>query len=208
MPGAGARGRWRRPLLALAGLVLLWLGGLIWFAAGAGYTDDTPAHADGIVALTGGAGRVELALQLLAAGRADRLLISGVGRAATLAELVHRAGVDSSLAPQITLGRAALSTRGNAAETAEWVREHAIVSLIVVTSLYHMPRAMAEMARALPGIRLYAAPVSPPGGTPLRLLLAEYMKYLAARLGLSQFSGHEDLNESASGQPGPQRPSR
>lgn len=202
--------RRRRLLSGLLVLALLWLAGLAWFVAGAGYTDDAPAHADGIVALTGGAGRVELGLQLLAEGRADRLLISGVGRAATFAELAHRAGVPLSLAPRVTLGRAALSTRGNAAETAEWVQAHAIATLVVVTSLYHMPRAMAEMSRALPGITLYPAPVRPPGGAPLRLLLAEYTKYLAARLGLSQFSGHEDLEEpappGATPRPTPARP--
>lgn len=185
-----------RPLLsALAALVVLWLAGLAWFAAGAGFSAMAPAHADGIVALTGGAGRVELALRLLQEGRADRLLISGVGRAATFAELAHRAEVDAALAPRVTLGRAALSTRGNAAETAEWVRLRAITSLIVVTSYYHMPRAMAEMSRSLPDVRLYPMPVLPPGGVPLRLLVSEFNKFLAAEIGLSRFSGHDDLGE-------------
>ncbi|MBN8890836.1 MAG: YdcF family protein [Rhodospirillales bacterium] len=183
-----------RALPWLAGLALLWLGGLLWFAAASGGRGEAPAHTDGIVALTGGAGRVELALQLLEQGRADRLLISGVGRAATFAELAHRAGVDLALAPRVTLGRSALSTRGNAVETAAWARERAIGSLIVVTSYYHMPRAMAELSRTLPGVALHPMPVLPPGGAPLRLLVSEYTKFLAVELGLSRFSGHEDLS--------------
>ncbi len=184
-------------LLGLGVLVLLWLAGLGWFAASGGAVAALPAHADGIVVLTGGAGRVELGLKLLEQGRADRLLISGVGPAATFAELVHRAGVDPALAPRVTLGRAAHSTRGNAAETAEWANTWAISSLLVVTSYYHMPRAMAEMRRSLPGVALYPVPVVPPDGVPLRLLVAEYSKFLAAELGLSRFSGREDLSEPA-----------
>lgn len=203
---AAVTGWRRRALAALLAVVLVWGAGFVWFSSGAGFTDDVPAHADGIVALTGGAGRVELGLRLLAQGRADRLLISGVGRAATFAELAHRAGVPLTLAPQVTLGRAALSTRGNAAETAAWAQERAIRSLIVVTSFYHMPRAMAEMSRTLPDVVLYAMPVLPRGGVPLRLMLLEYTKFLAAELGLSRFSGREDVNEPAMPHLSPESP--
>ena len=73
-----------------------------------------PPHTDGIVALTGGAGRVELALHLLADGQADRLLLSGIGGGTDLATLGRLAGIDTApLADRITLGRYAASTRGN-----------------------------------------------------------------------------------------------
>jgi uncharacterized SAM-binding protein YcdF (DUF218 family) len=186
-------GHWpRRWLIGLGGLALLWLAGFGWFLVAGGLAGRLPAHADGIVALTGGAGRLELGLKLLEQGRADRLLISGVGKDATFAELVRLAGADPSLAPRVTLGRAARSTRGNAAETADWVRTWAISSLLVVTSFYHMPRAMAEMRRALPGVALYPVPVTPPGGAPLRLLVAEYTKFLAVELGLSRLAEHDE----------------
>ena len=55
---------------------------------------QAPAHTDGIVAFTGGPERVETALRLLAEDHADRLLLSGIGGGAELAELAHRAGVD------------------------------------------------------------------------------------------------------------------
>jgi uncharacterized SAM-binding protein YcdF (DUF218 family) len=184
-------------MLAAGGLALLWLAGLGWFAAAGKAAGTLPAHADGIVVLTGGAGRVELGLQLLEQGRADRLLISGVGPTASFAELVHRAEVDPSLAPRVTLGRAAHSTRGNAAETAQWVQHWAISSLLVVTSFYHMPRAMAEMRRGLPGVALYPVPVTPPDGVPLRLLVAEYSKFLGAELGLSRYFGRGELSQPA-----------
>jgi uncharacterized SAM-binding protein YcdF (DUF218 family) len=178
--------------LALAGmLVLLWAAGFAWFLHTTRTESAPPPRADGIVALTGGAGRVEAALRLLAQGRAQRLLISGVGGATDFSVLAHLAGVDPQLGSRVTLGHAAASTHGNAAETADWVHEQGMRSLIVVTASYHMPRALAELGRALPEVTLYPVPVLPPGlragGEPgiLRLLAGEYTKWLAAEVGLS-----------------------
>lgn len=178
-------------LLIAAVLALVWCAGFAWFLRTAWADAQPPPQADGIVALTGGAGRVETALRLLADGRARLLLVSGVGGAAEFSELAQRAGVDPHLAGRVTLGRAAASTRGNAAEAADWARGNAIRSLIVVTAGYHMPRALAELGRTLPDVTLHPMPVQPPGllggnqAALLRLLAGEYTKYLAAELGLS-----------------------
>jgi uncharacterized SAM-binding protein YcdF (DUF218 family) len=194
----------RRAVLttALGGLcvlVLLWGAGFAWFLRTALTERPPPPPADGIVAFTGGAGRVEAALRLLADGRAEQLLISGVGGTAEFSALARRAGVDPQLGPRVTLGRAAATTRGNAAETADWVADKKIRSLIVVTAGYHMPRALAELGRVLPGVALYPAPVLPAGlregGEPgmLRLLAGEYSKWLAAEVGLSALDPHGAL---------------
>ena len=176
-------------------LLLGWAAGLVWFIWLADRVEPPPPHADGIVALTGGANRVETALHLLAEGRAEWLLVSGIGPGPDLATLAKRSLVDAApLAARIELGRQATSTRGNAAETAAWVRVKDIHSLIVVTAWYHMPRALTELARALPGVVLYPSPVEPEGSHPpdlamvwamARLLAEEYSKYLAARLDLT-----------------------
>lgn len=174
----------------LLGVPLLWLAGFVWFLTRADYPMPLPPHADGIVAFTGGAERVETALRLLAEGRADRLLLSGIGGGAELAELAHRAGLDPApLAARVTLGRGAATTRGNARETAAWAAANAIHSLVVVTAFYHMPRAVIELRRALPGAILYPLPVLAPDlpgrGVPLRLMAEEYTKLLAAGAGLT-----------------------
>lgn len=180
--------------LALAGaLALLWGAGFGLFLRAALSERPPPPRADGIVALTGGAGRVEAALRLLAEGQAQQLLISGVGGTAEFSALAHRAGVDPELGSRVTLGRTAATTRGNATETADWARDKNIRSLIVVTSGYHMPRALAELGRALPGVPLFPAPVLPPPPREagmLRLLAGEYTKFLAAEVGLSALDPH------------------
>ncbi len=168
-----------------------WLAGFVGFVRLANRAPGVPAHADGIVGLTGGADRVERALHLLADGRADWLLISGIGPGIELTPLARRAGLDSGpLAGRVTLGRHATSTRGNAAETAAWAQTKDIHTLIVVTAWYHMPRALTELHRALPDVALEPAPVEPeasrqPDLVMARLLMEEYTKYLAARLDLT-----------------------
>lgn len=148
---------------------------------------ELPAHADGIVAFSGGQDRVETALRLLTEGRADRLLLSGVGGGAELPELARLAGVSAPpIAARVTIGRIAATTRGNAQETAAWARADGIHSLLVVTAFYHMPRALAELSRALPGMELYPVPVHPGrDSVPLRLYAEEYVKYIAATIGIT-----------------------
>ena len=153
---------------------------------------EQPGQADGIVALTGGADRIETALHLLETGAAPLLLISGVGRGADLTELRRGVRLSPEQAERVTLGRTATTTLGNAEETAAWVQAHGIRRLLVVTAGYHMPRALIEIGRAVPGVRLFAVPVRPPalrGGVEaatVRMLANEYDKYLAVRLGLTR----------------------
>jgi uncharacterized SAM-binding protein YcdF (DUF218 family) len=195
-PRGGAR--WMAAIVAL--IVIGWSLGFLWFVQVAVRRTGPPppAHADGMVALTGGAGRVELALRLLAAGQADKLLLSGIGGGTELATLGRMAGVDTAkLEPRVTVGRYAGSTRGNAVETAAWAVQNHIGSLIVVTAAYHMPRALAELHRALPDVALFPLPVQPAnGGTErgpgLRLEMGEFAKYLLAVSGLSAWLPHRE----------------
>ena len=173
---------------------------------------ETPldGHAEGAVALTGGADRISDAVALLAQGHADRLLITGVNPATTRGEIVKRTPAARALIDCcIALGYEAANTVGNATETERWVRANHIRSLIVVTSNYHMPRALAEMGSALPGVELLAYPVvSEHGrqhpwwsdGASARLLLWEWIKYNAAtlRIGATAPPGQEPVADSQS----------
>jgi len=188
----------RRWWLALAAVLpLLALGaGLLWFLRQAGQDPAEPErHTDGIAVLTGGADRVDTGIRLLRDGRADWLLVSGAHRQANLADLLHGQAA-GPLAARITLGRAAATTHGNAAEIAAWAGAHHLRSIRVVTAGYHMPRALLELRRVLPaGTVLVPHPVQPASlrgseaagrSRTWTLLLGEYLKYLGAWLRLSQ----------------------
>lgn len=147
----------------------------------------TPHQGDGIVALTGGAERLSDALLLLASGRGKRLLISGVHPETTDREL-SRAQPDYQAFARccVDLGRRALNTAGNAVETRRWVDGHGFRSLIVVTSSYHMPRTLMELAREMPQVELIPYAVATDRAPwwrdwpTARLLASEYTKYVAA----------------------------
>jgi uncharacterized SAM-binding protein YcdF (DUF218 family) len=158
-----------------------------------------PRNADGIVVLTGGSSRVSVAMELLAGGYGTRLLISGV-HPTNGASDISRTLPDSQLLITccVDLDHSAVNTRSNAVETRRWARERNFRSLIVVTSNYHMPRAIVEMSHEMPDIDLIPFVVigdkwrDEPwwtSGPTLRLLLSEYVKYLAAevRVGLAGF---------------------
>ncbi len=88
--------------------------------------------ADGIVVLTGGQSRIGTGLDLLKAGKAKRLLISGVHPAARRDDLRLAIGGDRQLFNCcVDIDRAALNTVGNAEESAKWVGANTYASLIV-----------------------------------------------------------------------------
>jgi uncharacterized SAM-binding protein YcdF (DUF218 family) len=183
--------RWLINFFAL--LAGAWLIGFLIFMAviWAAEPPNPIPHADGIVALTGGEDRVSAGLALLSEQAAPALLISGAGRGTYLGDFTaDDTTAATKYAREITLGHAALSTRGNAEETAAWATAHHMKSLIIVTADYHMPRAILELRRYLPGVTLYAVPVRPPAmshllGLPtLRFLALEYTKFLIVRAGI------------------------
>ncbi|MCK0197840.1 YdcF family protein [Ancylobacter sp. 6x-1] len=177
-------------LFAVMGVLALLAGFLVF--ASAIQIEEVPLarDADGIVVLTGGSDRLVDATNLLTEGRGRRLLITGVHRDTTLGEIARNVPAEeTALTCCVDIGKSALNTRGNALETAAWARHLGFRSLIVVTSTWHMPRALVELRRAAPEIEMIAYPVvsqnlknEPWWTSPasLRLLVLEYVKYLAA----------------------------
>lgn len=180
-------------LTFIAILVLIWLIGLFVFADRVrGYTPaPEPERADAIVALTGpSAERVNAAIRLLEQDKGDRVLISGVNREVRRQELrALTPGSNRLFNCCVDLGFEAEDTVGNAQEIAAWADAKGYKSLIVVTSDYHMPRALTEIRAAAPGVELTAYAVETPSldnsrwwraAVTARRMTLEYLKYLAA----------------------------
>ena len=170
--------------IAFAVVVAVLVGFALFVRAGVTLDAREAARADGIVALTGGEGRVVTAVELLSRGRGERLLISGANPDVGLDAVRAASGATRDLFECcIDVGQEAANTIGNAEEAADWARRHGFDSLIVVTSDYHMPRALLELQAAMPGVSLAAFPVeSPPPWADLRTARrwgVEFFKYAA-----------------------------
>jgi uncharacterized SAM-binding protein YcdF (DUF218 family) len=187
--GASVPGRARR-WLALGAMVpvLMFLGGFAVFVM----TSPTPSRdfsgqADGIVVLTGGPQRINEALELLRNHQGKRLLITGVHQHTSERRLSQLSGESTLFSCCIDIDRAAADTRGNAAEASRWAERNHFDRLIVVTSDYHMARALLEFSRRMPNRTLTPWPVSalpdlpiPPALVWARMWIAEYVKFLFA----------------------------
>ncbi|MEL6288676.1 MAG: YdcF family protein [Pseudomonadota bacterium] len=193
--------RWSFGLTAAA-VVLFLLGFIVFVTSIHRAPPITLARADGIVVLTGGTERIRRGLQLLQRDRARRLLISGVNRRTSRDAIAERTpGFQTLFRCCVDVGYRAQNTIGNARETRDWARNHSFDHLIVVTSSYHMPRSLAELHSAMPGMKLTPYPVIPasvraeawyanPGTA--KLLFWEYTKFVAA-LGRFCLKGIADI---------------
>ena len=180
--------------LVMLAVVMLVIGFFI-FTGSIERSQLEPRTADGIAVLTGGAARIDEAMKLLTQQKAKRLLITGVNRTTSTEELKQLASQgDQLFSCCVDIDKEARNTIDNATETSQWVARNHYTSVIVVTSNYHMPRALAELGRVMPGVTLIPYSVVDnnvhldrwwtfPGTT--KLLLSEYLKYLPAlgRLG-------------------------
>jgi len=183
-------------VLIFIGVGLL-IGGFLKFSDGVTSTEQVavaqvPA-ADAVVVLTGGSARIAEGLDLIAAGKGKRLLISGVNEGTSVAAIK---AINTEHAPLfdccVDVERAALDTIGNARETAKWVSDKGYKSLVVVTSNYHMPRSLLEFRRAMPTLKIepHAVILEPlarkgwwKNPETLRFLVVEYVKYVGAAMG-------------------------
>src|SRR5579863_9578256 len=178
--------------LGMLCVVLLVFGfaGFIWLLPSGQVALDS--NADGIVVLTGGTSRISDALELLAAHRGKRLLITGVNPGTTTGDIGRQVpDYGRILACCVDLDYSAMNTLGNAVQTRRWAINRGFHSLIIVTSAYHMPRALAEIAHQLPDVTLIPFPVVSDrlrvepwwsNGDTTRLVLSEYLKYLFAKV--------------------------
>lgn len=175
-------------------LALLWLIGILRFVTL--IPTDSPqdyGFTDGVAVLTGGSKRVIEGMIIIQQQLARTMLISGVGGGADIEQLtsnldLHSAEL-SALKPFITLDYESVNTQGNALAIRQWVDEKQLQHIRLITSNYHMPRAMLELRQHLPYLPVTEHPVFTSAfrlddwwmhSNSALLLLSEYHKWLYA----------------------------
>lgn len=144
---------------------------------------------DAIVVPTGGPGRIDRGLELMAARQAKRMLVTGVGAGVRPRDLAATYKVPRRLfSCCVDLGREAVDTRSNAEETARWLRGHRYRTVRLVTADWHLPRARMELEAALKkdggGSEALILGDGVPGEPRFGTLLNEYNKLLLRRAAL------------------------
>lgn len=138
--------------------LLLLLGGSLWMA-GAVYSELPPQAqlgedfepADVIVVLTGGRGRIRMALELFEKGYGKMLYISGTDRQVQMREILRElrwvGPVDDS---HIILENVSTNTLQNADQVNRFVKDQGFKRVLLVTSVYHVRRAHYIFSKVLP----------------------------------------------------------
>lgn len=155
-----------------------------------------PPEVDGLVVFTGGKNRIPYTLNLLTKIHIQRLLISGLNPRLTPNELISTFYPYTKQTKEIVhvshilkyctdLDYRSTSTYENIQETDRWVKRNRFLSILIVTSDYHMPRTVLLSRHFFdPNYKAYyiKAPVqmslySSHSSEILRIYLLEYVKY-------------------------------
>ncbi|WP_034987299.1 YdcF family protein [Bartonella florencae] len=172
--------------LALSIIVLLFCIGFIIFSEKTERLQppNPLPKADAIIVLTGGENRIETGLNLLQKGLGSRLLISGVNTKTKLKSFMHSPHITPQLFTCcVDIGHKAINTRGNAEESAVWIKKHRYKTVYIVTHDYHIWRSLRELKYLMPNINFIAYPVKKSGDesmiqqiNQIRILAFQYIK--------------------------------
>lgn len=151
----------KRTLLSvLLFIMIVWCAGLIYFGYSINhYHNDINTHTDAIITLTGGRNRIIEAVKLLNSGKADFLFISGVDKHTSLRSIQKTQKIKTSMLHRIDIGHMATNTETNAEEAQIWISNKHVASVRLVTSNYHMARAVLEFKHLMPELDIIPHPV-------------------------------------------------
>ena len=168
---------------ALSLFLILYALGFIFFSVTLGRpAPEDSRRVDAVVVITGGPGRIEHGLEVLADGKAGRMLVAGADPSVTKPDLVRVFGGQRRLVGCcVDLGSESVDTRSNADEAERWLARRDFDTLRLVTSDWHMRRARYEFTRVLgKDVEVVADAVRTEPS--FMTLFAEYNKYLLRRV--------------------------
>ncbi|MGF7157162.1 YdcF family protein [Bartonella heixiaziensis] len=176
--------------LSLLIIVLLFCAGFVIFSEKTERLQppNPLPKADAIIVFTGGENRIETGLDLLRQGFGSQLLISGVHTTTNLQRLKHSKHITPQLFTCcVDIGHEAINTKGNAEESAAWIKKHHYQTVYIVTHDYHIWRSLREITYLMPEINFIAYPVKKNDLesiiqqiNQIRILVFEYIKTIEA----------------------------
>ena len=164
-------------------IVLIYALGFILFAVTLGKPAPANAEAtEAAVVLTGGSNRIEHAIDVVKAHKANRLLVSGADPSVTKDDIARRLGGSGKvLKCCVDLGSESVDTRSNAEEAGRWLAQHRFRSVRLITSDWHMRRARYEFRKVL-GTKYRIVTDAVRSEPSFLTLFGEYNKYILRRM--------------------------
>ena len=158
-----------------------------------------------IVILTGGTNRIKDGLKIIEDFKKSKkinykILVSGTGMGFTKSSLKKKLGPNFNpklIQCCVDLDSVSKNTFTNASETFKWAKKNDIKEFILITSNYHMPRAVLEFKNIMPKLKIYTYAIIPKKHNienwlnsyeTFNLIFTEYCKYIFASLRIRFFS--------------------
>ena len=158
-----------------------------------------------IVILTGGTNRIKDGLKIIEDFKKSKkinykILVSGTGMGFTKSSLKKKLGPNFNpklIQCCVDLDSVSKNTFTNASETFKWAKKNDIKEFILITSNYHMPRAILEFKNIMPKLKIYTYVIIPKKHNienwlnsyeTFNLIFTEYCKYIFASLRIRFFS--------------------
>ena len=158
-----------------------------------------------IVILTGGTNRIKDGLKIIKDFKKSKkinykILVSGTGMGFTKSSLKKKLGPNFNpklIQCCVDLDSISKNTFTNASETFKWAKKNNIKEFILITSNYHMPRAILEFKNIMPKLKIYTYAIIPKKHNienwlnsyeTFNLIFTEYCKYIFASLRIRFFS--------------------
>ncbi|MBI4403732.1 MAG: YdcF family protein [Deltaproteobacteria bacterium] len=164
--------KWRTFFLVFVAGVLAWFGlDVARFAqlclrsaaeVGKQYVPANPGS-EAIVVLTGDRGRIPRALELLRRTHTRLLIVSGAKKGAKLSDIINIQGRAENIQQiwgKIVLESQSASTFENAVHTGPILSRYGVRRIVLVTSEYHLPRALKIFHEVLPELEIIGYPVA------------------------------------------------
>jgi uncharacterized SAM-binding protein YcdF (DUF218 family) len=135
-----------RLMKSAVAFVVFWLGAVCVFIVRiVSFDGRYDGSFDNIVALTGDRGRIAEVFRLAEVHKSKNAFISGVYERTTLSDIKVLLPKKPISDVRVVLGKQARNTEENAREISEWAKQNDISEVLLITSDYHLPRALVEL---------------------------------------------------------------